>query len=259
MIKVKLILKLGLISSLFLFALHKEAPYKPIEKVNEAPFDKTYGIEEGIENFKKWRGTFHYELKYSDDFFDPNVSFLKMKGLRGEDVERIILDGNINFTPKVGNSLYVGRGAVKYDVSLMHYAALGEGMVIHYTDGNGSEKIIPNRYRTNLRINYRHKKYSLRIDPGIYEADLDAIGLPVENFSNIKVTKAMIRKLEEEGRPILYPETLNEMFPDRSRQADRLNVVVEAFDIPFSSSSNTLKGTYTDEKGGILTWEFVAY
>ena len=229
------------------------------EKNTVVPFKCTNVSEDGLENFKKWKGTFHYELNYSDNIFESAVSFLKMKGLRGEKVERIILDGNIIFTPKVGNSIYVGRGTVKYSISLMSYSSLGEAMVIHFTDGKGSAKIVPNRYRTNLRINYRNKKYSLRIDPGIYQADLDAIGLPVEISSRINVTKAMIRKLDAEGRSILYPETLIAMVPDRPRQADRLNVVVEAFDIPFSSLSNSLKGSYTDEKGGVLTWNFKSF
>ena len=245
------------------------------EKDAVVPFQYTNVSEDGLENFKKWKGTFHYELNYSDNIFESGVSFLKMKGLRGEDVDRIILDGNINFTPKVGNRLYVGSGVVKYDVSLMHYASLGEAMVIHFTDGKGSAKIKPLKelvdddpeidgqiaieYGTRIKFNYRNRSYDMRITPGDYGAHLDEFGVPVESSSRIKVTKAMIRKLEGEGRPILYPETLKEMFPDRSREADRLNVGVEAFGIPFSSSSNTLKGSYTDEKGGILTWKFVAY
>jgi len=158
-------------------------------------------------------------------------------------------------------------------------------MVIHFTDGKGSAKIKPfmervvmeredivekdphdviekqisTEYGTGIRFNYRNRTYDIRITPGDYDAHLDEFGVPVESSSRIKVTNAMIRKLDAEGRPILYPETLKEMFPDRSKEASRLNVGVEAFGMPFSSSSNTLKGTYTDEKGGVLTWNFKSF
>ncbi|MCF6294869.1 MAG: hypothetical protein L3J25_04180 [Flavobacteriaceae bacterium] len=245
------------------------------EKDAVVPFQNTNVSEDGLENFKKWKGTFHYELNYSDDIFEPGVSFLKMNGLRGEEVERITLDGNINFTPKVGNSIYIGRGVVNYSVSLMNYSALGEAMVIHFTNGKGSAKIKPLmelidddseideqiriEYQTRIKFDYRNSTYDMRITPGDYDADLDEFGVPVESSSRINVTKAMIRKLEEEGRSILYPETLNEMFPDRPRELDRLDVTVEAFGMPFSYSRNILKGSYKDEKGGILSWKFVAY
>ena len=250
------------------------------EKDAVVPFKCANVSEDGLENFKKWKGTFHYELNYSDNIFEPGVSFLEMKGLRGEKVERIILDGNIIFTPKIGNSIYVGSGEVKYSVSLMSYSSLGEAMVIHFNDGKGSTKIKPlmervvmeeaeddpkinkqisTEYGTGIRFNYRNGTYDIRITPGDYDAHLDEFGIPVESSSRINVTKAMIRKLDAEGRSILYPETLIDMFPDRAREASRLGVVVEAFGIPFSSSSNTLKGTYTDEKEGILTWNFKSF
>ena len=242
------------------------------EKDAVVPFQYTNVSEDGLENFKKWKGTFHYELNYSDNIFESGVSFLKMKGLRGEEVERIILDGNIIFTPKVGNSIYVGSGEIKYSVSLMSYSSLGEAMVIHFTDGKGSAKIKPigqlvendygkdkKEYFTRIKFDYRNSNYDMRITPGDYDLTMEQFGVPVESSSRIEVTKAMIRKLEDEGRSVLYPETLIDMFPDRDREADRLDVTVEAIGIPWSSSRNILKGSYTDEKGGVLTWNFKSF
>jgi hypothetical protein len=54
-------------------------------------------------------------------------------------------------------------------------------------------------------------------------------------------------------------KTINSMFPDRARALDRLDVAVRAVDMPLSKTRNILKGSYKDEKGGILSWHLVSY
>jgi len=271
MIKVNLILKLGLISSLFLFVLHKEAPYIPLKKAHRTG--------EGVENFKKWKGTFHYKLNYSDDFFYGGVKFLEMKGLRGRNIEKIEVDGNITFAPAVGNRLYAGHGSITYAISIMSFSEMGgNASVMHMTNGKGSSKIKPlmNKfneeidddkhkqkfieYQTFIKFDYRNRTYNMRITPGDYEKDLDEFGVVVESSSRIRVTDAMIDKMNELERPILYPEALKSMFKDNDIQKSCENIVFEAFDKPFSPSSNVLKGSYKDTiKGGVLSWELKAY
>jgi hypothetical protein len=141
----------------------------------------------------------------------------------------------------------------------MSLSRLGEGQVVHLIDGKGQDQIRRNREDTYLKINRARKSYSIRITPGSYEADIDAFGVKVLASSEMKVTKAFIEKMESENRPVLYPEALKKMFPEYQWYPDRDNIVLEAFDIPLPSSTQTLSGSYEDEKGGILSWKFVAF
>lgn len=216
--------------------------------------------KKGIQRFKgitKWKGKIHYKLDYKDEIGDAGTSFLKMKGLQGKTLQTIVFEGEVTFNSAGGNSIFVGRGNVKYSISLISVSSLGEAFVVHLTDGKGSAKIEPIRPINYLEFHFSDGSYSLRITPGSSDEELDAFGVEVETFSKIKVTRALIKKMEEEGRPLLYPGVLKSMFSDQDTNRDLENIAAEAFGIAFPSSGYTLKGSYKDDKGGIFSWDFV--
>lgn len=206
---------------------------------------------------KKWKGEIHYKLDRSEGTTDNRITFLKLKGLDGKTLERIIIDGTVIFEPTDKSNVYVGRGKVKYEVSIITVSKLGEAMVVHLTDGKGNEKIEPIEEINYLRFNYSEGKYSLRITPGISDEDLDAFGVFVESVSEMKITKAFINKMEEHNRKIPFPEFLKEMFPDVVKNPDRENIAVEAFGMVLPSSGNKLTGSYKDNLGGIFSWKVI--
>jgi len=211
-----------------------------------------------MRNVKKWEGEIHYKLDRSEGISDNSISFLKLKGLYGHTQEQVIIDGTVIFEPSDNPNVYVARGKVKYDVSIITISKLGEAMVVHMTEGKGSEIIEPIKEINYLRFNRYPGTYSLSITPGISDEELDSFGVFVESVSEMKVTRALINKMEEHDRKIPFPELLKEMFPDVVKNPDRESIAIEAFDIAFPTSGNTLKGSYKDEKGGIFTWKLTS-
>ncbi len=219
---------------------------------------------EAMPVYRGWEGDFHYKLEHRDGFYHGATQFLKMKGLRGETVEDIEVRGHIVFTPVKGNVLYAGEGAVNYSIARMSLSALGDGMIVHFSEGNGVDEIKRMVKGTNvegsfLRMNRAAGNYTFRIEPGEYEADIDAFGVKVFSATEMKITKAFIEKMESEGRPVIYPEALKKMFPEYDWQPDRDWIALEVFRTPLPRSGNTLAGSYTDEKGGVLSWKFTAF
>jgi hypothetical protein len=207
-------------------------------------------------NVQKWRGEFQYKLDRSEGFYDNRVTFVKLKGLYGNTVEKVIIKGSVVFSPSKKKHVYVGRGRAKYDVSIMTVSKLGEAAVVHLTNGKGDEKILPNRKINYLRFNTYNRTYSIRITPGISDEELDAFGVFVERASDMKITRALLNKMEEHNRNIPFPQFLKKMFPDSAKHPDRENIAAEALEIPLPVSGTSLTGSFKDEKGGILTWKF---
>lgn len=217
-------------------------------------------IDQGlISNYRGWKGDFYYKLEHNDGFYRGSAEFLKLKGLKGETVEDIEVKGHVVFTPARGNVLYAGEGAVNYSIARMSLSAMGDAMVVHFTDGNGVDKVKKNLKGTYLRMNRAAGNYSFRIEPGSYEADIDAFGVKVLTSTEMKAARALIEKMESEGRPVPYSEKLIKMFPEYDWSPGRDHIVLEAFDMPLPKSGNTLSGIYKDEKGGVLSWKFVAF
>lgn len=211
-----------------------------------------------LRNVKKWKGEIHYKLDRSEGITDNSISFLKLKGLYGHTQEKVIIDGTVIFEPSHNPRVYVAKGKVKYDVSIITISKLGEAMVVHLTEGKGSEIIEPIKEINYLRFNRSSGTYSLSITPGISDEELNAFGVFVESVSEMKVTRALINKMEEHDRKIPFPELLKEMFPDVVKNPDRESIAIEAFGITLPASGNTLKGSYKDEKGGIFSWKLTA-
>ncbi len=225
-----------------------------------------------FKSIKKWKGEIHYKLDLNESFYDNSVTFLKLKGLYGKTVETVRIDGTVTFRPLkrsesklegeegelVGwEDKFVGQGKVKYNVSILNISKLGEAVIVYMTDGKGSEKIEPEHYINNLQFNYSRGTYSLRITPGIDDVELGESGVGVESYSRLKITKALINKMEDHNRKIAFPELLKEMFPEAVRNPSRESIAAEAFEIALPSSGYTLKGSYKNEKGGIVSWRFV--
>ncbi len=229
-----------------------------------------------FKNVKKWKGTIHYKLDLKDLIYDNSISFMKLKGLSGQTMEKVLIDGEVTFQlfrNKNTNSdeedltfgspentgFFVGKGKVKYNVSIVNVSRIGNAMVVHLTSGKGQEKVEPIRYINYLRIDYSTGTYSLHITPGISDEEMDAFGVYVESVSEMKITRALINKMEENNRKIPFPELLKEMFPDVIKNSSRESIAAEAFGITLPSSGSTLQGSYTDEKGGIFTWKLTPY
>lgn len=219
-------------------------------------------------DYVKWRGDFHYKLDYQDGLYDHSVEFMKMKGLVGETDERIEVEGQIVFTEarkEVNKRMvaipgrFAGEGNVTYSIARMSLSGIGEAKVVYFTDGKGKDQISGHPEDTYLKIDRGRKSYSFRISPGSYEADIDAFGVKVLESTEMKVTSAFIEKMESEGRPVLFPEALKEMFPEYEWSQGRDHIVLEAFDIPLPGPGNALRGTYEDEKGGVLSWNFTSF
>jgi hypothetical protein len=208
-----------------------------------------------IRNVKKWKGKILYELDRSEGLYDNRVTFLKLKALSGQTLEKIIIDGNVIFEPSDQRNIYKGRGKVKYEVSITTVSKLGEAAVVHLTNGKGKEKIKPIKEINYLKFNYSNGTYSLRITPGISDEEMDAFGVFVESISKLKVSRALINKMEEHNRNIPFPEFLKKMFPDMVKNPDRENIAAEALGMPLPSSGRTLKGSFKDNRGGIFSWK----
>lgn len=209
-------------------------------------------------NVKKWHCEFHYKLDRSDGIFDNRITFLKFKGLYGNTLEKVTINGSVVFSPSKSSNVYIGRGRAKYEVSIMTVSKLGEAAVVHLTNGKGNEKILPIGQINYLRFNTSNRTYSLRITPGISDKTMDAFGVFVETVSEMKVSRALLNKMEEHNRDIPFPEFLKKMFPDSAKYPDRENIAAEALDVPLPSSGKTLKGSFKDDMGGIFSWKITA-
>ena len=206
-------------------------------------------------NVKRWKGEMLYKLDRSEGVYDNRVTFLKLKGLNGKTLEKIIINGTVIFEPSDKINDYIGRGKVKYEVSIITVSKLGEAMVVHLTNGKGSEKIEPIEDINYLKFNYSRGTYSIRITPGISDEEMDAFGVFVESVSEMKITKAFMNKMEEHNRKILFPEFLKKMFPDTVKNPDRENISAEAFEMKLPSSGKMLTGSFKDDRGGIFSWK----
>lgn len=208
-----------------------------------------------LRNVKKWKGEILYKLDRSEGIYDNRVTFLKLKGLSGKTLEKIIIHGTVIFEPSDKKNVFKGRGKVKYEVSIVTVSKLGEATVVHLTDGKGKEKIEPIEDINYLKFNYSSGTYSLRITPGISDEEMDAFGVFVESVSELKITRALINKMEEHNRNMPFPEFLKKMFPDMVKNPDRENIAAEALGMTLPSSGKTLKGSFQDSQGGIFSWK----
>ncbi|MEN8155174.1 MAG: hypothetical protein ABFR75_14245 [Acidobacteriota bacterium] len=202
---------------------------------------------------KGWKGKVRYELNFNDELYRSDISFLKLKGLYGQDSKKIVFEGEITFIPTNKPNLYVATGKVKYEVSLMSLSRMGNAMVVHHTDGKGKEKLVPEYQINYLRINKGNGTYSLAVSPGIEDEELGAFGVFVTTVSYLKVTRAVLEKMEQENRKIPFPEMLKKMFPDVKTGQDRESIAGEAFGRPLTGTG-TLKDSSKDENGGIFSW-----
>lgn len=200
-----------------------------------------------------WKGTVRYSLDFNDEMYRNDISFLKLKGLYGQDSKKILFEGVVTFIPTNKPNLFLATGEVKYNVSLISLSKLGDAMVIHLTDGKGKEKLEAEYHINYLRINRGNGTYSLAVSPGISDEDMDAFGVLVKTVSYMKVTRAVLEKMESENRKIPFPEMLKKMFPDVKTGEDRESIAGEAFDRPFPGTG-TLNDSAKDEYGGIFSW-----
>lgn len=205
------------------------------------------------EGVRGWKGTVRYTLDLEEEIYRHDISFMKLKGLFGQDFRKIIFEGEITFIPSNRPNLFVATGEVKYDVSLISVSGLGQAMVVHLTDGKGKEKLDPVHHINYLRINRGSGTYSLAVSPGIEDEEMGAFGVYVKTVSYMKVTRAFLEKMESENRKVPFPEMLKKMFPDVKTGEDRESIAGEAFGRPFPGTS-TLKDSAKDENGGVFTW-----
>ncbi len=204
-------------------------------------------------SIKAWKGTVRYTLDINDEMYRNDISFLKLKGLYGQDSKKVFFEGVITFIPTNKPNIYVATGKVKYEVSLMSVSRMGNAMVIHHTDGKGNEKLEPEYHINYLRINRRNGTYSLAVSPGIEDEELGAFGVNVTTVSYMKVTRALLEKMESKNRKVPFPEMLKKMFPDVKTGQDRESIVGEAFGRPLTGTG-TMKDSYKDEQGGVFSW-----
>ncbi len=200
-----------------------------------------------------WKGTVRYVLDMNENLFRNDISFLKLKGLYGQDSKKIIFEGVITFIPTNKPNLFVATGEVSYDVSMISISSLGKAMVVHLTNGKGKDIVEPEHHINYLRINRGSGTYSLAVTPGISDEEMSAAGVLVRTVSYMKVTRAFLRKMEKENRKVPFPEMLKKMFPDVKTGEDRESIAGEAFGRPFPGTS-TMKDSSKDENGGIFSW-----
>ena len=93
----------------------------------------------------------------------------------------------------------------------------------------------------------------MSVSPGISDEDMGAFGVLVKTVSYMKVTRALLEKMESENRKVPFPEMLKKMFPDVKTGEDRESIAGEAFGRPFPGTG-TLKDSSKDEYGGIFSW-----
>jgi hypothetical protein len=205
------------------------------------------------DNLRGWKGTVRYTLDLKEDIYRQDISFMKLKGLQGQDYRKIVFKGEITFLPTNRPDLFVAKGDVNYEVSLISVARLGQAMVVHLTDGKGKEKVEPVYQINYLRIDRESGTYSLAVSPGIEDEDMGAFGVLVETVSYMKVTRAFLEKMESENRDVPFPEMLKRMFPDVKKETDRESIAGEAFGRPFTGTG-VIKDSVKDENGGIFSW-----
>jgi len=200
-----------------------------------------------------WQGTVRYALDLKEDIYRHDISFMKLKGLQGQDFQKIIFEGTVTFIPTNRPNLFVAKGKVKYDVSMISVARMGDAMVVHTTGGKGTEKVEPIHQINFLEISPGNGTYSLSVSPGVEDEEMGAFGVPVLAVSYMKVTEAFLEKMESENRDVPFPELLKRMFPDVKSDQDRESIRGEAFGRPFPGTE-TIKGSVTDDYGGKFSW-----
>lgn len=204
-------------------------------------------------DIRGWQGTVRYALDHKEDIYRHDISFMKLKGLLGQDFRKIIFEGTITFIPTNRPNFFVAQGKVNYDVSMISVAKMGEAMIVHTTGGKGMEKVEPIHQINFLEISPQDGTYFISVSPGVEDEELGAFGVPVQAVSYMKVTRAFLDKMESENRKVPFPESLKKMFPDVKTDHDRESIRGEAFGRPFPGTE-TIKDSVTDEYGGKFSW-----
>lgn len=214
-------------------------------------------LQDGIRRFrdiKEWQAKFHYELDYEDSYQDGSTEFLGFKGLGGEDIEKVIISGTATYT-YAGRGVFVGKGSANYEVSIMSMASMGNAWVVYLTDGKGKDNLEPIKEINYLRIDLSEGTYDFWVTPGHDDEEMAMFGVDVVSRDYLNITEPMIKKMAENGTPVMFPELLKAMFPNQRSQADlhQLNAYVNYYPLP--SFGYVLSGSFTDELGGIFSWE----
>ena len=192
--------------------------------------------QDGIRRFRdiqEWQAKFHYELDFEDSYQDGSTEFLGFKGLGGEDLEKVIISGTATYT-YAGRGVFVGKGSVDYEVSILSMASLGNARVVYLTDGKGKDNLEPIKEINYLKIDLSEGTYDFWVTPGHDDEEMAMFGVDVVSRDYLNITDPVIEKMAENGTPVMFPELLKAMFPNQRNQADlhQLNAYVNNYPLP---------------------------
>jgi len=237
------------------------------------PVDDFSKQVEKIRAVSQWRIIFTYARNYTSDFDGGNIG--------GSDFERINSSGAASFGKEMPEdedeyydeyddeeendyyeeeeaddeedyeddsilTLYANGGAAEYDLEIYHAAKLNDYYIVDSESGEGFADIGAGSI---LEFEFEDHSYSFMILPGGGE------GVPSKSYRLSNITETLIKEMDEAGRPVMFPEKLKAMFPDKMRWNDfSSSYAVSVSRMPIPASGLTLKGKMVSLDGDTITW-----
>lgn len=211
----------------------------------------------GVSRFRKisgWKGTFSYRLDYSADesFGDATLSILS-GNLSSQETERIEMAGEVTFTGDSGGQL-AGQGSVDYEVELFSLTKWGNKSILSMTDGRGRADILPEIEGNFLSFDLQDGSYSFAISPGREDEDRGEFGVEARLYDDMEIIDPLLADLKNADREVPLSELLPAMLPEERADEGYVNIGIDLQMFPLPAFGNILRGTYTDYRGGILSW-----
>jgi hypothetical protein len=141
--------------------------------------------------------------------------------------------------------LYAQSGSAEYELEIYHLSRVGEYYVIDTESGSGFADI---GIGSIIDFNFNERSYSFFILP-VGE------GVPSKAFRLSNVTEQVIKEMSEEGLPVIYPDKLRAMFPDKRQWEEFLSsyaVEVSGMNIP--QTGLIFKGKQVTATGDTVSW-----
>ena len=215
-------------------------------------------VENSIRRFRNitgWKGTFSYKLNADRDESFGDYSFLASSGeLSSQSEDRIDLEGEVTFSGGSGGK-FVGHGTASYRLESYSLVQWGDKRILDTTSGSGRSDILDEREINFLQFYLHDGSYSLSIAPGRSCTETDEFGVDVNTSGQLQITDSFLKDLEDADRDVPFPQLLRAMFPENTggRGCQDVGFTVAAFPLP--AFGNTLSGSWTDFRGGVLSWQ----
>lgn len=204
---------------------------------------------------KGWRGDFSYKLDSDFQGSFGNMTFSVSSGeLSSETLERIEIEGEISFSGG-SRGKFVGQGTASYQLQQFSLVKWGDKSILDTADGSGNAEILPEIEMNFLQFDLREGSYTLSISPGRYVEETDEYGVEASVVREMDIVDSFLQDMRNVDLEVPFSQILHAWFPDNLNQNGRVDIGVTVAGFPLPAFGNTLNGSFTDFRGGILSWE----